>query len=523
MHIRHKMKLRVLLITALFFTAVIVILQFSAKNSVENFLERKIPKHLQLKYEGLDVNLLWGNIGFEQVSLKFKNRDSLQTHTFFQTEGIQITGLKYWQFIFNNTIAVEDMVFQSPKLNYYPFKYIASQKAESKGVVNLLKDIEINRLHIDDGSFYIMKDAVDSIQVAISSYNFTLSKGRTDTELISEKIPITYDSYELEANDIFADLGKYETLNVAQVLTTETEFEVTDIHLESKYDKNELSKNLFEERDYIKLEIPKIILGALDFGFTENRFGIGIDSIKIKEPEMEIYRDKVVPDDLKPKKMYSDVLRELPLNLSVTNISITDGYLAYGEKQDKRLEEGVLIFDQLQASVKNLSNHKDVVKTSVSLETNVMGQAPLILEWSFDVNSPSDEFIASGSLKDLQAKHFNTFLEPNLRVRAKGDVQELYFTFEGNARRSHGNMKMKYNDFKFDILDKDRLKINRFLTTVGNLFINDGSKNDAKGFRYGTMEVEREVNKSFFNYLWSNVRDGIVSTLTGNGEKETKK
>ncbi|MDB4293235.1 hypothetical protein N9954_07470, partial [Maribacter sp.] len=96
----------------------------------------------------------------------------------------------------------------------------------------------------------------------------------------------------------------------------------------------------------------------------------------------------------------------------------------------------------------------------------------------------------------------------------------MYFTISGNAVSSQGDMKMKYQDFKFDVLDKDRLKVNKVLTAIGNIFINDGSKTDANGYRYGNMEVERETNKSFYNYLWLNVRDGMVNTLTGNGKKE---
>ena len=62
--------------------------------------------------------------------------------------------------------------------------------------------------------------------------------------------------------------------------------------------------------------------------------------------------------------------------------------------------------------------------------------------------------------------------------------------------------------------------VNKFLTTIGNLFVNDGSKTDEDGYRHGTINVNRNQTKSFFNYLWLNVQDGLISTLTGNGEKK---
>src|SRR5690606_31691619 len=112
------------------------------------------------------------------------------------------------------------------------------------------------------------------------------------------------------------------------------------------------------------------------------------------------------------------------------------------------------------------------------------------------------------------------FFEPNLHIQVEGTINQMYYTFSGNNVMSKGDIKMKYEDFKFNILDKDRLKINKLLTAIGNIFLNDGSKTDPNGFRYGNMEVERQTNKSFYNYLWLNIREGMLNTITGNGKKE---
>jgi len=79
---------------------------------------------------------------------------------------------------------------------------------------------------------------------------------------------------------------------------------------------------------------------------------------------------------------------------------------------------------------------------------------------------------------------------------------------------------MRYEDFEFSVLKKNRLGVNKLLTFLGNLFINDGSKSDEDGFRYGDIEVERDPTKSFFNYLWMNVKEGMVNTMVGKGKKE---
>ena len=95
----------------------------------------------------------------------------------------------------------------------------------------------------------------------------------------------------------------------------------------------------------------------------------------------------------------------------------------------------------------------------------------------------------------------------------------MYFTFYGNNIASKGEMKMKYDDFEFKILRQNSFKINKVLTAIGNIFINDGSNTNSNGFRFGEINAERDTTKSFFNYLWINVKSGVVNTLTGNGKK----
>ena len=97
----------------------------------------------------------------------------------------------------------------------------------------------------------------------------------------------------------------------------------------------------------------------------------------------------------------------------------------------------------------------------------------------------------------------------------------MYFTISGDEHVANGDVKMRYNDFKFKVLEKNGLKINKVLTFIGNLFIDDGSKTDENGYRYGDIEnVKRNQNKSFFNYLWISLQEGLLHLLSGNGKKK---
>ena len=174
----------------------------------------------------------------------------------------------------------------------------------------------------------------------------------------------------------------------------------------------------------------------------------------------------------------------------------------------------------VNASIKNLSNtNQNDKKTKISANSNFMAKVPMSLDISFDVTNKEDVFLASGQFENFNAQIVNDFFESNLNAKAEGEIEQIYFTFYGNKMDSKGDLKMKYKDFRFEILNQNK-GVNEFLSAIGNLFVNSGSKTDQDGFRHGKIDVKRNSNKSFFNYLWINVESGLISTLTGDGEKE---
>lgn len=500
------------------FLLVFVVSQVMAKDMIANFLKKKIPKHIELAYKNVQVNVLKGNIEFEKISLDFYERDSSLLQTNVQIDQLTIDDFGYWDFFVNSSIHIDAIHVDKPKVKYFLDRVLPQKDTISKGVVQLLKTIEVGEIIVENGNLLLLNDSKDNIKVAIENINFSLTGGKTGPELIKNKIPVQYDRYELTTKDIFVDLGPYEIFRASELQLKPKKATMRHLTLATKLSKSELSQNLSVERDHVDLKIPQLEIEDINFGFKKSVFFLNIQQGFIHGPVLEIYRDKLVPDDLKKKKLYSQMLRELPIDLSIPKIIIKNGSVTYTEHVTEVAKPAPLIFADLEAILENVSNR--AISTSVNAKAKLMNKAPLELNWSFEDPSKNDRFVASGVVKDFHAASLNDFLSSNLRANAKGVVNELYFTVSGDAISSSGDMKMKYEDFQFSVLKKNRLGINKFLTAIGKIFINDGSKTAADGFRYGVIEVERDPTKSFFNYLWINVEDGTMSTLTGKAKKK---
>jgi len=488
---------------------------------VSNFLNAKIPSHIDWNSDDISVNIFSGTVTFDNLVVELRNRDSDDAHTKLNLTQLHISGLSYTQFIFNDTFEASKIELENPKIAYRSNIYSSPKKSASKGLVNLLKKIIVDEIAVVNGQFEIIDTAKEDVALSVKNFNFTLESAKTGPEIIKQKIPVEYDAYTFDGSKVMVDTGLFETLKVESITAQNDALTIAGVQLKSKFGKQELSKELKSERDHIDLEIPKILIKGFQHGFLEERFSVSIEDFIIENPILETYRDKLLPDNNMRKKLYSELLRNLPIDLFIDHLQITEGQVVYEELTNRGEPAGKIWFEKIEGDVNNIqSTSNNDSLTEIGLKSKFMGYSDLELYWSFNINDANDTFLAKGHLSNFNSDKADSFLRPNLGIATDGVIEQLYFTVTGNATKSSGHMKMKYRDFKVKVLDRNRSRINKLLSAIGNIFINDGSKNDTEGYRHGQIEVKRNTSKSFFNYLWLNVNDGMIDVLTGDGEEK---
>jgi hypothetical protein len=269
--------------------------------------------------------------------------------------------------------------------------------------------------------------------------------------------------------------------------------------------------------------VKEINISDMDFGFnTNDAFYFTSKKVDLIAPIAEIYRDKLVADDLTYKALYGTSLRDLTFDLGLDMIEITNGSLSYLEKVNADEHAGRLDFTNLNATFAKLGNTFGNDDTAIEIQSTFMNDSPLKVNWNFKVADTTDQFTFKADLGFFNAKQMDQFTQPNLYVDLNGELQQTYFTISGNPRTSRIDIKMKYDDFEVSILKKDGKEKNKFLSSIVNLFVSKDSEDDKKNYRYGQSEnVERQTNKSVFNFIWLNVKAGLLSAIAGGGEQKT--
>lgn len=493
-------------------------INYSIKNKVEHFINNRLTETIAPSYDDLSLNVFEGTLTFSNVSVAIKNKDAEVIHTQVDLNKLVITDISYWDYLVTNEIHVEHIALKEPTISYKKHLFKASEDTTRKPMLKLFKPITIEGISIENATLLITEDA----QNTTTLYTENASVGIIDIAITSEtllkRLPVTFETYEVDADSIFVKLNDFENLSAKNILLKNKKATLEAINLKTKYSKKRFSELLKTEKDYFDVSLKSLTIDGIDFGFANRKLFVKSTAITLDEPTALIYRDKLVADDLTQKKLYSRAIRELPFNLTIDALEITNGAITYQERTKQNNMGGVLHFKKLNAAIKNINNtNEGITKTTIAINALFMEKTPFTVDWSFDSKDVSDHFTFKTSIGALAATDLNQFTEANLRVRLTGNVIETFATIDGNRNASHSDMKIKYTDFKIAILNKSGKEKNKFLSTIANLFVSKNSTHKNDTFRESSIDAKPNKTKSFFNYIWVNLMAGLTDSLTGKG------
>jgi len=485
------------------------------KSKLENYIAEDLPQTISCSYTNISVNVFNGVATLENPLITFQNADNQKKYSSIQLEGIQFSGVSLWQYLFKNEIHIGKINFKKPEWTYFKNKKSISKDTIPNKSPSIGNPIFIDVLKVEKSQITIYDAERDSTELFAKNLALSLENIQVDNRTLSKKIPFEYDKISASGDSLFLKANAYDNLAVGIFSLDNGNANFKNITYKTKYSKAQLSKIIAVERDHYNLKLESVSLNQLDFGQVEDQFFFISKEINLDRPTLFIFRDKLVNDDPTIKPLYSKMLRDLSIRLTVDSLKINNGYIEYEEKVKEENSGGAVKFKNLDAQIANVSNtYKSPVKTEINITALFMEQAPISVQWNFDVQNKADKFIFKGEVGTLEAERMNQFTEPNLKVRLEGKANHTYFTTDGNNDTSRTDLKIKFSDFKVSILQKDEEKKNKFLSAVVNIFISKNSDKNEDEFNEASAEATRNKTKSIFNFLWIGLKNALQKTMT---------
>lgn len=500
---------------------VIIIALAIALPIANNYVEKKITsaledmsEHIKVQIDDISVNVLLGSISLNTINLTVSGKTTKEANLEIKLKDVLVKKISYKNLIFDNKIFIKNIELNQPQITYYHTKVVEKKEHEKKDSVSKGQLIHIGALKINEGNITMLNKANDSLILKANSFSMVLND-ITNTVYKKYNTPISFGNFDFIAQTIFLNAGKYENLQLGSIHANNHSVILKALEFKTKYSRFELSQIIKSERDHNSLLVDSVVINKMDLGFkTDSIFSFKAESTSIYKPIFNNFRDKLVADNMKSKSLYSKKIRDLNFDLTLNHINVLDGELVYEEKVNNNIVPGKIFFTELHINMENVSNTYNSGKAITKLITHAkfMGDAPLKTEWEFDVNDVNDSFVYKAELGLFNIGRMNQFMEPNMNIDIQGTLHKTFFTINGNSNTSSIDLKTNFDDFKITVLRKKERKKNKVLSAVANLVIKKSSKKGDNNYIEARKEgVVRDETKSVFNFIWLNVKAGLIN------------
>ncbi|MEP3836377.1 MAG: hypothetical protein ABJM36_01965 [Algibacter sp.] len=499
----------------LFITGFVV--NYKLKNKLKIGLQH-LSENIKVDYKDLCLNMLTGNVELKESTVTIYGKTTDSVNLKVEIQDLSILGFSYWCYFINGKIALNQIVLTQPNITYFHNPLVENRSYNNIYKSPLKQDLEIGRIDVMDGELGMYNASNDSLLLKTEAIQFNI-KNILITKA-SRKPEITYDAFNVKTGQLFYALSPFENLILKTFDYNAEGAKIRGIAVNTKYSKETLISYHTVERDHFNLNIDSIDIKHPKVGFEgDTLFYFKSPLATVYQANFNVFRNKLLLDDITYRPLYSKMLRELNFKLGVDVLNINNSSITYTEKVKTELKGGELVFNNLNSTIKNIGNtYKN--KTSINIDAVFIKNTPLNVQWDFDVNNQNDAFVFKSEIGNLQAEDLNPFIEPNLNVRFEGEFNKMYFTMAGNENTGQTDLKVDYNNFDVILLKENGSEKNKLLSAVLNIFISKHSKSKNGVFRYGeSKSVERDKSKSVFNFVWLSLRDALLEAITGNGKK----
>jgi uncharacterized protein involved in outer membrane biogenesis len=493
-----------------------LVLRPVVKNQLEKVVKTNISHDAEFTWQEMDLDYFPPGIELEEIEL---NADTIKNSSFsveLRMEELEVSGFDLFGFLFNDQIEIGEIELDRPLINLTQYK--DTQNKNSKDTTSSsqnnssIKSFEVESFSLKNGSVKLYKDTLQVLEISELGLFFEQLFKKTGSKLVNLA------GFELEIDRLNGKTpdGIYNLqVNNMQIRQEQNSFKLDSLSFTPTLSKAEFSAQAEHEKDRMVINTGAIEFSNLNFDEMLNRQVFLAGFLEIKNPVIEIYKDKRLPDPQKDFKLPSQMLSNLKIKIRLDSLGIRNGNITYLERKDIGDEPGRLTFESLESTIYNLHTFNEEGEQQegrLIANTKVMGEVLLNADITYPAGFQEDSFVVKGNLKPMNLTIFNPMLIQVAALKIEsGTSDQLEFDFTANQNLSSGEMRFYYQDFKMNPV-KDNLG-NDLKSMVSNLaIINANPKNG--DFRVGDIRFEREQKKSIFNYWFNSLMSGFKTSLT---------
>ncbi len=503
---RFRRLAKILLISGIVVLVLLYISNRYAMYKIEDFIITSLQDDFELSMDEVDVNLIRGNFVLSGISIHDRSpRNGDSVHS---TIGkIQIKGLNLYWLWRSRKLIMRELSIENPQ--FFVDETEGEENVEAVRVTasELIKTIRLKHFKIKNGSIQYLDSRGDTL-LATKDAQVHIRDIVFNTNTKKRYVPLEYSIDEISLNRTSLKLGRFHTFSLRSASMNEKEIVLNGIRFVNRYSKSAYQQYIPIRKSWFHYDATSTKITGYKLGTLNGRTLLSANKVHVQNPYCVVYDNDTPPESTEEQDFYSKVIRDLPFHMNVKEMAIGNGALIYEEHLREDLPIGYITLSELNGTVKHVHNlPRDTTSTVVAAKLKFMG-APSEALWHFQVNDTTDHFVFDASIRDLDMAALNTYLEPNMRIKTKGDLHAMAFRFDGDADKATGEMKVDYEDMKVEVLKESDGSKHKILTALANIVVKDDK--DTTDKKTKTYEVEHVPRHTFFKFIFECVKAGFI-------------
>lgn len=440
--------------------------------------------------------------------------------------------LKGWS---QQALSIGSLTFEQPEVKITHYVNVPASTDSAKinykhlhrYIKNIFQSINVDQLNVEEAKFSLAeKDQTPVVKHRAQSISLRVDSILIDSSIAAKPRKIYYaQNASLKVKDISSDLpNDLYTLTIDSVTVSSKEalFQSKHLRLIPRLSKKAFAKKLPYRSDRIDLYNQTLRVEGIRFGELILKQQLTADEVLIEDTEVSLFRDQSLPLKQKEKPQPHQAMQALPLEFIVHKVSIKKAHILYQELPPKSKEPGEISFQDLYATITNLTNSQEVLsqqdKMYLQVKTMVYGKSSMEAALTFPLQHPLGQYSMQGQLDAIDATTFNKILAPLAKVElSNGKIEKASFDIVYDNNQARGHLTLYYKNLKLALLNKEREKQGLF-KKIGSLLINKiALKTDnqpGENFQKGTIDTARKKNRTIFNHWAQAFIDGMISSMT---------
>lgn len=508
-----------------------------------------------VRFSRVNTNFLFGNASVTDVEIipdtriyqKLVRLKRAPNNTYaVRLKKLTIRNFHPYQLWKNKKLRVDQLLFDHPKVTMThkqlefnedrpprpfqsPYTYIS----------RFLTEISVKSIDLKDISFsYVNRngdlpetDSLDKLDISLKDWLIDAGSATDPSRFyLLKDVWIDLNDYRYATPDSLYHIE----LNALSFRTSTGRLSIRKFGVIPRYSEMEFARISGFAKDRFSILLNDINLEGIDLPLYLRRQELFAEGMHISNGYVSVFNNNELPPRglMRMDKFPHQLLQSLKGQLTINELSLANVDLSYAEYDRESKMKGRITFENTSGTLWNVTNQanakaRNPVMRAV-LESEMMGQGRLKVDFRFDLQSAKGAFAYRGELGHLDGRLLNRITKPLGMLQVKsGIIEKLRFDIHGDESQAKGNLDFAYNDLSVTLLKKvagkDWLVKQGLLSMLANAMVINPDNPDEKGrFISAKVNYTRNPTHSFFSFIWQSLFQGIKYTVGLSPQKQAE-